>query len=38
MSSKLDSTCKLTRYFIAISTERVWSTLAPKDAISSISS
>ncbi len=35
---KLDSTCTLTRSFIASSTDRVCSTLAPTEASSSISS
>ena len=38
LSSKLDSTCRRTRCFMASSTERVCSTLAPSEAISSISS
>ena len=38
LSSKLDSTCTRTRAFIAISTLRVCSTLAPTLASSSISS
>ena len=36
--SKLDRTCRGTLYTIPSSTERVWSTLAPSEAISSISS
>ena len=36
--SKLESTCTRTRCFIASSTERVCSTLAPTEASSSISS
>ena len=37
-SSKDERTKTLTLWFIATSTERTWSTLAPSDAISSISS
>ena len=37
-SSKLDNTCNLTLWRIAMATDRVCRTLAPPDAISSISS